>query len=218
MLSRCHRGSGGIRSHALLHAIGVCVIFTGMKPAGHHEDIPDRKRYSDLAIVAVLFSMPAGSFVMMGLESSGEAALTAWSAAAIATLLGCLIGFLIYRKKQVFVPDPPAPIVLSDEEIKAQAESKAKWERIEKQWWYRYPLAGLVFFGAWFLVETKPGLWWLAAIVAIYGLVLAKELGYLVLIGLACLVGYWIFQGIASLPVSVAVIIGALIIASAVSK
>lgn len=193
-----------------------------MKTAGHYEEIPDRKRYSDLAIVVILFSMPVGLFAIMGFESSGEAALTAWSAAAIATLLGCVIGFLIYRKKQVFVPDPTVPIVLSEDEIKAQAESKAKWERIEKQWWYRYPLAGLVFFGAWFLVETKPNLWWLAAIVAIYGLVLAKELGYLVLVGLVFLAGLWlfqgVFQGIASLPVSVAVIIGALIIAGAVSK
>lgn len=69
-----------------------------------------------------------------------------------------------------------------------------------------------------FLVDAKPHLWWLAAIAVIYGLVLAKELGFLALFGLGCIVVLWIFQGIASLPVSVAVIIGALIIAGAVSR
>jgi hypothetical protein len=205
-----------------LHAIGVCGIFNGMKPTGHYEDIPDRKRYKDLAIVAVLFAMPASLFFSMGVESSGEAALTAWSAAGVATLCGCLIGFLIYRKKQIFVPDPPAPIVLSEEEIKAQAEAKAKWDRIERQWWYRYPMAGLMLLSAWFVVEMKPNFWWVAVVLVIYGLILAKELGYLVLVGLVFLVGLWffqgVFQGIASLPISVAVIIGALIIAAAANK
>lgn len=188
-----------------------------MKPSGHFEDIPDRRRYTDMAIVAAIFSPVVGLFVSMGVKSD-SVGFAGWIAAILAALIGGLLVFLIYRKKQVFVPDPSPPIVLSEAEIEAQAKAKAKWERIERQWWYRYPVAGLVFFVAWFLVEAKPHLWWLAAIAVIYGLVLAKELGFLALIGLACIAGYWILQGVASLPVSVAVIIGALIIASAVSK
>lgn len=188
-----------------------------MKPSGHYEDFPDRQRYTDMAIVAVLFLPVVGLFVYMGIESA-SAGFVGWIAAIVAALLGGLMIFLIYRKKQVFVPDPPSLIVLSEDEIKAQAETKAKWERIEKRWWYRYPMAGLAFFGAWFIVQTKPQLWWVAAIAVLYGLVLAKELGFLALFGLACIAGYWILQGVASLPVSVAVIIGALIIAGAVSK
>ena len=144
-----------------------------------------------------------------------------WIAAAFA-LIGGLIVFLIYRKKQVFVPDPPKPIVRSEEEIKADAEAKAKWERIEQMWWYRYPVAGLVFVGAWLLWEYRPHLWWVSAIGVVYGLVLAKEVGllafYLSLGGVGIYLATAIFQGLATLPVSAAIIIGAIIIASAVSR
>ncbi len=186
--------------------------------SGHSEDIPDRRRYVDLGIVTALFAIPTALFISIGLKSSGESAVVAWVTTIGFILSGFLIGLLVYRKRQIFVPDPPVPIVLSEDEIKAQSEAKAKWDRIAKQWWYRYPMAGVTFFGAWFLVDAKPHLWWLAAIAVIYGLVLAKELGFLALFGLGCIVVLWIFQGIASLPVSVAVIIGALIIAGAVSR
>lgn len=185
---------------------------------GHYEDIPDSRRYVDLGIVILLFAIPTTLFIWMGFESPVESRGLARGAAFAFLLLGVCLGFLVFRRTKAFVPDPPAPIVLSEDEIKAQAEAKARWERIEKRWWYRYPMAGLLFCGSWFLVETKPQLWWVAVCAVIYGLVLAKELGFLALFGLACIVGLWVLQGIASLPVSLAVILGALIIAVAVSK
>lgn len=189
---------------------------------GHYEDIPDRRRYVDLGIVILLFAMPITLFIGLGFDSPGESRLMIWSIVGAFILSGFTVCFFVYRKKKVFIPDPPQPVVLSEAEIKARAEAKERWERIEKRWWYRYPLAGMMFLGAWFLVDTKPQLWWVATCAVIYGLVLAKELGFLALFGLACIVGLWIFQGIvqgiSSLPVSLAVIIGALIIAVAVSR
>jgi len=189
-----------------------------MEPGGHYEEIPDSQRRTDVTIVAIIFSIMVGVSLIFALNSAGKDAGIAYGAAIVFALIGTLLGFNVYRKRQIHIPAPFKPRVISEDEIAAQAESAERWKRIEKKWWYRYPFAGLMFFGAWFLVETKPGLWWLAAVLAIYGLVLAKELGYLALFGLACLLGYWLLQGIASIPVSVAVIIGALIIASAVRK
>lgn len=189
-----------------------------MEPDGHYEELPDSQRRTDVAIVAVIFSIAAGVSLVLAHNSAGTDANIAYGAALVFALIGALLGFNVYRKRQIFIPAPPSARTISEDEIAAQAESAEKWRRIEGKWWYRYPLAGLMFFGAWFLVETHPGYWWLASAAAIYGLVLAKELGYLVLFGLACVMGYWLLQGIASIPVSVAVIIGALIIASAVRK
>jgi hypothetical protein len=89
------------------------------------------------------------------------------------------------------------------------------WEEREKQWWFRYPLAALICVGAWWLSDIKPNLWWVSIIGAIYATVLAWELSALIL-GIGAI--YLLFQGMASLPVGVAIIIGALIIASAIKS
>ena len=85
----------------------------------------------------------------------------------------------------------------------------------------RYAIAAVCFYGAYYFAfedtGKKAGL---AAVCAlIVGFVFARELG-LWLLGLALVIGigWGLFAGIAALPVSIAVIVGALIIASAVSK
>ena len=174
-----------------------------------------------MASVVVLFSPVVAVFVSMGIGSK-DAGFVGWLAAGVAAFLCALIVFLIFRKRQVFVPDPPPPIVLSEDEINANAEAQAKWERIEAAWWYRYPMAGLAFLSAWFLMEWRPNLWWLSVIAVLYGLTIARELGavvlYVALAGFGIYIVVAAFQGVASLPVSVAIIIGAVIIAAAVGK
>lgn len=82
-------------------------------------------------------------------------------------------------------------------------------------WWVRYPLAGLLVWGAAALYAEKPQAWWASLAFVIWAMVLAKEISLLVLlVGAAIL----LFQGVAALPVSVAVIIGAIIIASALRR
>jgi hypothetical protein len=98
------------------------------------------------------------------------------------------------------------------EEEEAQ---RRRQEEAEDKWYFRYPLAALCLWGAWHFSETKPDKWWLAGIAVLAAAAFAREVSLLLLgIGLISLV----FQGIASLPVSVAVLIGAVIIASAIRK
>lgn len=85
----------------------------------------------------------------------------------------------------------------------------------------RYAIAALCFYGAYFFAfESNDRRAGLAAVCAvIVGFVFAREIGLWIL-GLSIIVGIgWaLFAGIAALPVSVAVVIGAVIIASAVGK
>lgn len=98
----------------------------------------------------------------------------------------------------------------------AKALAGADWlTRNEHKWWVRYPTAALLSGGCLWLVKAAPGLWWVAAIGAIYAAVLAREL---VLVLLAIGAVWWLSEGIAALPVSAAIILGAIIIASALRK
>jgi hypothetical protein len=91
------------------------------------------------------------------------------------------------------------------------------WDRIWQTAWARYVSAALlIWFAIWFAQQDANGKhWWLPVAAFIYALIRAREIsiGVLVLGGI-----YLIFHGIAALPVSVAVIVGAMIIASAMKK
>jgi len=90
------------------------------------------------------------------------------------------------------------------------------WDRIWQTAWARYVSAALlIWFAIWFAQQDANGKhWWLPVAAFIYALIRAREIsiGVLVLGGI-----YLIFHGIAA-PVSVAVIVGAMIIASAMKK
>jgi len=96
-----------------------------------------------------------------------------------------------------------------------ELEVRRKQEEFENKWYVRYPLALLMLWGAWYILDTKPDSWWLAAFVALAAAFFAREVSLvLIVVGL----GYLLIQGIASLPVSAAIIVGAIIIASAIKK
>ncbi|MBI3777861.1 MAG: hypothetical protein HY274_02940 [Gammaproteobacteria bacterium] len=96
-----------------------------------------------------------------------------------------------------------------------ELEIHRKQEELENKWYVRYPLAALMLWGAWYILDTKPDRWWLAAFAALAAAFFAREISFfLIVVGL----GYLLFQGIASLPMSAAIIIGAIIIASAIKK
>lgn len=80
----------------------------------------------------------------------------------------------------------------------------------DDRWWARYPVAGFLVAGGWYLAEQKPGLWWLSAVLFISAAVYAREVA-LVIIGLALVIA--VFAGLAALPVSIAIIVGAALIA-----
>lgn len=80
--------------------------------------------------------------------------------------------------------------------------------------------AGCLYVAYWLATEsTGKDTGWASLGFAVFALFLARELGmWLVGIGIVCGVAWALFAGIAALPLSAAIIIGALIIASAVGK
>jgi hypothetical protein len=101
-------------------------------------------------------------------------------------------------------PRPLSPIELKDFQSKLHGSATA-----------RYSIAVVLLCGAIFIVDAKPNAWWLGVFLALWAAVLAREISFLfILVG----GGYLLFTGLASIPVSVAIIIGALIIASAMRR
>ncbi len=106
--------------------------------------------------------------------------------------------------------------------IKAEEQSKNERELLfESKWYVRYPLAILLFvFFTWLIItivdDRKNVLAWIMGIPIYLSIAyMVREIvGILILIG----IGYLIYSGIAELPLSVAVIIGAVIIAYAVKN
>jgi hypothetical protein len=116
-------------------------------------------------------------------------------------------------RKHVLVPEAQVEKLRLDQEekLKEQAAAQLAAER-EDRWYFRYPMAALMIFGAYWVVEKKEHLWWLGLLLLLVAAFQARELSLLILAALGV---YLLFQGIAALPVSVAVIIGAIIIAGA---
>ena len=100
-------------------------------------------------------------------------------------------------------------------EEKLNEEKLRQAQEREDKWYVRYPMAILFLALAWWLLKVNEELWWASIFFVVVAAVSARELS---LIALLCLGGYLLFIGVAALPVSVAVIVGALIIASAIKK
>lgn len=94
-------------------------------------------------------------------------------------------------------------------------DKQRKQAEFEDKWYVRYPFAALCLWGAWHFAEIKPDKEWLPIVCLIAAAIFARELSFLLIIGGIL---YAIFIGWSSLPVSVAVIIGACIIAGAIKK
>ena len=101
----------------------------------------------------------------------------------------------------------------------AEAAAKSGAERtqrdVEDKWWFRYPLAALFVWAAWYVAEKKPGLWWLSVVLVLLAAFMAREVS-LVLLGLALLAA--VLGGLAALPVPLAVVMAGALIAYAVYR
>ena len=82
------------------------------------------------------------------------------------------------------------------------------------RWYLRYPIAVVVLAFSGWLFTAYPYLWPVAALFALDAAILARELS-LLLLALGAL--WLVFKLFAALPVSVAIILGALIIAAGAS-
>ncbi len=94
-----------------------------------------------------------------------------------------------------------------------EEESQRRYAEIVNRWYIRYPIAAFLVYVAWWFAEQKGDQWWLSIGGLIMAVYFAREISLLVIIGVVL---YMLFQGIAALPVSVAVIIGAIIISNAI--
>jgi len=121
----------------------------------------------------------------------------------------CKCGYDFYTKKieKSYLPQ-------EDEEIDT-TEEEGIFSKLKDRWFIRYPFAALLLWVAGYILFNESNEWYLAVILALWAAALAKEVSIvLIVIG----VGYMILQGIAALPVSIAIIIGALIIAGAMKE
>ncbi|WP_447937677.1 hypothetical protein [Thermomonas fusca] len=126
----------------------------------------------------------------------------------------CLCVVYIYKcwaTRQVREPSP---------EVKAAAAAREQEElrkahEFESKWYFRYPMAALMAGGGIYLIVENERIWWLGALLCIVALFQAWEM---LLLGLLAGAIYLVFKGIAALPISVAIVVGALIIASALAR
>jgi hypothetical protein len=87
-------------------------------------------------------------------------------------------------------------------------------------WWLRYPFAALLLYGAYAIyLDSKPGSGFWAIALSLAALYIARRVVVAIaVVGIVCLIGWAVFGAIAALPISVAIIIGAIIIAGALTS
>jgi hypothetical protein len=167
-----------------------------MKRFGHYEEIPIELRREDATVVAIMSAVIAGTLCIGGWVGD-EPTYFGW--AGVVLLAGAGLATHFFRKKQAFVADPESQTALYDEEIKELADAAEERDQAEGPRWRRYVLLG---------VNIAKGLGLLA-------LDLVKKLASLIIGGLIILA---VMGAFAAAPIPMAILIGALIIAGAVSR
>ena len=123
-------------------------------------------------------------------------------------------------------PDPPATATSDVAESPANANALQKWWDKDDfpysaPWWLRYPASAAVFYGSYwsfFEWEKRAG-WIFGPLLLIIGLGLARELLFGVIAAVVVGLILWALgAAVAALPVSVAIVIGAMIIAQAMKR
>jgi hypothetical protein len=120
----------------------------------------------------------------------------------------------------------PEPTIASQAKSESKSPDPAAWWNQEDfpysaPWWLRYPASISVFAGSyWTFVEwDKKAGWIFGALLLIIGLGLVRELFLGALVAALAGLALWaVGAAVAALPVSVAIIIGAMIIAKAVRR
>ena len=122
--------------------------------------------------------------------------------------------------------DDPKPRIDDLSLARATSEKSAQWWNHEDfpysaPWWLRYPASIAVFAGAYwaFFEWNKKASWILGVLLAIIALGLVRELFVAAIVAVLIGLALWAFgAAVAALPVSVAIIIGAMIIAQSARR
>ena len=126
-------------------------------------------------------------------------------------ILGIVQSYMYWRTTHVQEPSHEAV----QRELEERAETQRKEDEFYSRWYVRYSLAAICLWGSWHFLTAKNEQVWLAVIAALMAALFAREISFLIIV-LGVL--YLLFIGVAALPVSVAVVIGAIIIAFAIRK
>lgn len=180
---------------------------------------PVKKGLWKRVAIAIVITIYVGIFLQ---ASIGDAKNTLLSTRILPLIpLVFLTGLYIWREfkpAKEFVPSSAAKDEMARLEIENADKAlvaKAKEDELYDKWWFRYLSASFMVGGAIWLSEYKPKLWFVSVILVILAILSARELIFLIL-GVGAI--WLLVAGIASLPVSLAVIIGAIIIASALKR
>jgi hypothetical protein len=174
------------------------------------------------------------TIIMLFASAVDELAITTRLLGVLALSPLFLLGWLVYALNRTQTIDTPEAIKMrayyESLDVAKPVESKAsklaedwfnKLEALVKLKRTRYLFSAFLLWVSWHFATdpTSLGLGWEWAVFALCALVAAKEL-VLWLIGAGLVVGVVaiVFKGMAAMPVSVAVIIGAFIIAGAMKK
>ncbi len=121
-------------------------------------------------------------------------------------LIGLWASYRYWRTAELRLPTPEA--------LAAEAQKQRNQAELEEMWYYRYPIAVILLVAAFYLLGERPQLWWMSAVLAICAAIQARELALIAVIAGG---GYMVVGGIASLPTSAAIILGAIIISAAIT-
>lgn len=176
--------------------------------------IPLKERWKNAAWV--LFASYFLS-IFAAVEFEKEGVFIVWMLGLIASL----VVFFFKSHKRVLTPEAEKIVAELEAKKKEQAQdgvtSEADELFINSAWYIRYPIAAIISVGViWYMDSHAHLVWkdWLVIGIALcYVIALARELAFL---GVICLGGYFLITAVASLPVSAAIIIGAIIIGMAI--
>lgn len=168
-----------------------------------------RKRKALLAILATLF-LVGFTDTMQFLDGTLE---EKWWLALLWLIPGGLYTYIVRYNPHKRIETTPVPVEKTPVQLEEEAIAERKSRELEDKWWYRYPMAILMLGGAIYLNDANPKVWWLAVLLGFAAILMMREILILLL---ALGAGWLLYSGITALPVSVAIIIGAIIIASAI--
>lgn len=178
--------------------------------------VPLRERIvwglASLLFLPLLLSIPLG--LIEKVVSVPDTIGIAWLIVCYAIAIH--VAWKTFRKEETteLIPVEKSPEQIQAEKAAAE-EAERKTNEFFDKWWVRYPTGIGLLWGAGYLYDAHPNKWFIPLLMALFGVLALREL---LLIGIGIGAIWLLVQGIASLPVSLAIVLGAIIIASAIGN
>jgi len=172
-------------------------------------EIPKAERRRN-ALIALVASVGFTSLLLWYAWSENQISYLTWFISPV-FILGLIQSYLYLRTTHRKEPTRDA----IERKLAEEAEIQAREAEFADRWYVRYALASVCLWVAWHFLTLESPKVWVAVIAAIFAALAAREISLLIILfG----IGYLLFVGIAALPISVAVIVGSILIALAIRK